>query len=172
MMSRPWASVILDSSPLRGDLGGGRAVRLLQELDEPAYGGWELLLATVDDPDRTDEIGNAEGHDGERPDSRLLLHRVPGQDADARGDHDRLLDGLDVVELHHDVRLDVGLAERAVDRFADRQLAVERHEGLAIEVRGHDRPAPRQPVPWLANERHGLPGPEDDREPRARCQSR
>src|SRR5207245_5664322 len=58
----------------------------------------------------------------------FLLDGVPGQDRHSRRDRDRLLDRLDVVELHDRGDLDVVRAERAVDRLADRQPRVERDE--------------------------------------------
>src|SRR5712691_2820940 len=140
------------------------AFGLLKQLDEPDDRGRQRLLAPMDEADRADEVGQREGHGHERSDPDFLLDGMPRQQADARPDHDRLLDGLDVVEGHRDVELDVALAERAIDGLADRQPGVEGHERLAAEVRGRHRAPARQPVPWMADERHRLRAQRDDRE--------
>src|SRR5262249_23830793 len=148
----------------RGNGPGRLLAGVLQELDEPADRRGERLLAPMDEADGPHEIGNAHRHHRERAERGLVLHRVPRQDRDAGRDDDRLLDRLDVVELHDRVDAYVVLAQRAVDRLADREPGVEGDERLAVEVgRGDDAPT-REPVVGMAHERHRLGAERHDRQ--------
>src|SRR5262249_19350554 len=111
-------------------------VRFPEKLDEPAHRRRERLLAAVNQPPRTREIRDREGNDREGAGRRLALHGAAREDRHAGRDDDGLFDGLDVIELHHGVDLDVVLPERAVDRPADGQPGVKRDERLAVEVGG------------------------------------
>src|SRR5439155_26837166 len=115
-----------------GARAGGLLGRLAQELDEPAHRRRERRLPPMDDPHGPDQVGNRQRDGAQRPDPDFLLDGVPGQDRHAGRNHNRLLDRLDVVELHDRVDLDVVLAQRAVDRLADREPRVEGDERLAI----------------------------------------
>src|SRR5262245_5522940 len=125
-------------------------VRFPQKLDEPAHRRRERPLTAVNQSHRTREIRDGERNDRERACRRLALHGTAREDRHAGRDDDGLLDGLDVVELHHGVDLDVVLPERAVDRLANGQPGVERDERLAVEVGGRDDAAPRQAVVRVA----------------------
>src|SRR4029453_4525397 len=94
-----------------------RVARVLQHLHEALGGRRERLVSAMHDADRAYEARNAHVHCGQRADGGLLLHGVARKDADAGGDDDRLLDRLDVVELHHDVQAYVVLPERPIDRL-------------------------------------------------------
>src|SRR6185503_724880 len=88
---------------------------LPEDVDEAVDGGGEELALPVDDRDRTDEAADRERNGAQHPDSDLLRHRRPGQDAHAGRDGDRLLDRLDVVELHDDLDADARLTQDPVD---------------------------------------------------------
>ncbi len=63
---------------------------------------------------------------GFRPDRRL------GQNADARADLHRLLDGLDIIEFHDYPHVYAALAEVAFDLLADAQVAIESRQNLRL----------------------------------------
>ena len=68
---------------------------------------------------------------------------------------DRLLDRLDVVELHHHLDADARLAEDAVDGAPDRRVVVEGDEPLTLKVGRLGQAAARQPVARVADQHHG-----------------
>src|SRR5215831_10863889 len=101
-----------------------RTGRLPNLLDEAGHRRSHPLAAASDDPDGAHEPGKLDRQGHERPHPDFLQDRRPRQDAHARVDPDGLLDGLDVVELHHDVDPHPRLLQGAVDSAADGEVGV------------------------------------------------
>ncbi len=114
------------------------------------------------DADRAGDVLGGQRHNHQRSGLDFLLNGRLGQDADPRPDLHRLLDGLDVVELHDHLHVDLVLAEDLVQLPADDQLAVKADERLAAKVREADLPHVRQAVPGAADQHHGLVAQGDD----------
>ena len=64
------------------------------------------------------------------------------QDRHARRNLDRALDVLDVVELEHDLNLNIMTPQEAVDRSPDRQIGIKRDERLAVQLADRDARSP------------------------------
>ena len=77
----------------------------------------------------------------------LLRQRRLGKDGNARGNLDRALDVLDVVEFEHDVDLHVVTAQEAVDRPPDRQIGIKARQ-TASPSSSADRTLDRRANGW------------------------
>src|ERR1017187_1825696 len=105
-----------------------------ERLYEFLHGRREDPALAVEDGERAGEFAPLEPEHGERPLPRLLDHGRLRHDRDPVVDLDRALHGLDVVELHDGLDLELVLAEDLVDGLARRYVGVEPDELLAGKV--------------------------------------
>src|SRR4051812_49897340 len=86
------------------------------------------------------------------------------KDGYTRGDLNGTLDVLDVIELKHDLDVDIVMTEAAIDGPANRQVAIESHESLAIKLTHLHRPPLGKPVGGMNRQNHDFFPPGDDRQ--------
>src|SRR5215813_6024199 len=123
-----------------------------QRLDELARRRAEDLALAVNDADgaREDAFGEVQR------DELFIADFVSDcgfrQDRNANADLDRALDCLDVVELHHEIDLDLALFEYAVNRLARRDVSLEGDEIFPGERLDAHAMAARQLMFGVAND--------------------
>src|ERR1700755_336889 len=107
----------------------------LQKLYELARGRAQNAVASVDDSDRALPIRFGERDDGELLRALLVEHRRARDYRDAEAHFDRALNRLDVVELGRALGGDAVRAEYPVGRATRRDVALEVHEALPLQLR-------------------------------------
>jgi hypothetical protein len=124
------------NSRVRRRVNGGSALEgvgdFLEQGEKLVGGAVELLTAAVDDAEGAVEAGGGEG-DGEQAAGVAFGLQDAGRgDGDAGAEHDRLLNHLQVIEVHDEVDGDVAVAKVAVDFAADGEFFVEADEVGAV----------------------------------------
>ena len=110
----------------------------------------------MDNADGAVQFGSDQADRHEAAVAAGLADRRLRQDADPGPDFHRLLDRLDIIELHHDSDVHRPLPQVAVDLLADAQVAIEGHKILALKVLGRHGRFLRQAVLRAADQRHAF----------------
>src|SRR5678815_1203089 len=92
----------------------------------------------------------------------LPRHTCSWQDAHTRLNCDRLLDRLDVVELHRGFQPYTALTQRAIDRLADREVLLEGDELLSGQILRRHHALFCESIRSMTHKHHGLVMPGDD----------
>src|SRR5437764_1329660 len=93
-------------------------------------------MTAMHDPQRARQIRGVQWN---RDQSSLLdldLHRLRGQDTDARPERYRFLYGLNIVEMQGKVDSDTVATEEAVQLAADGQVFIETDKLLSVQIGG------------------------------------
>src|SRR5262245_26318554 len=123
-----------------------------QRLDELARRRADDLALSVNDADGAREDAFGEVQRDELFIADLVSDGCFRQDRNADADLDRALDCLDVVELHHEIDLDLALFEYAINRLARRDVPLEGDEIFPGERLDAHAMAARQLMFGVAND--------------------
>ena len=106
-----------------------------QELFESLRSFTKFGTATVDNSQGSDEFHVGQVRGNQTAGRQFASDRRRRQQRDAGIDLDGLLQGLDIVKLHHDVHLDLLRRQSLVDFMPNLEIAVKAHKRLAGQIR-------------------------------------